>query len=142
MYQKSFTDGTAVKPLLKKMSPWLKMHISHYWRYQSFPWFISSMLLCWFSTINIYSSGGIAYHSKITKTGSKYLRWIMLEYVHAHIRTDKNSNITRFYERLSKRKGAPKAAIAAAPKLLSCVLDNERKERVSTLTSCIKHIYG
>lgn len=43
---------------------------------------------------------------------------------------------------LSKRKGAPKAAIAAASKLLSCVLDNERKERVSILTSCIKHIYG
>ena len=38
-----------------------------------------------------YSSGGITYHGSITKRGSKYQRWIMLECAHAHIRTNKNS---------------------------------------------------
>src|SRR4029077_17838151 len=63
-------------------------------------------------------SGGITYHGRITKTGSKYLRWILLECVHVHIRTNKHSNITRFYERLVKRKGSSIAAVAAAAKLL------------------------
>src|SRR5215813_449049 len=44
-----------------------------------------------------HSSGGITYHGSITKIGSKYLRWIMLECVHTHIRTNKNSNISQFY---------------------------------------------
>ena len=86
--------------------------------------FPNSYHLCLYADLvpSTYSSGGLTYYGKITKTGSKYLRWIMLECVHAHIRTDKNSsNIARFYERLSKRKGAPKAAVAAASKLLRVV---------------------
>jgi transposase len=68
-----------------------------------------------------HSSGGITYHGAITKTGSKHLRWIMLECVYSHIRTDKNSNITLHYRRLSKSKGNSKAAVAAASKLLKVV---------------------
>lgn len=69
-----------------------------------------------------YSSGGIThYGSSITKTGSKHLRWIMLECVHAHIRTGKDSNITKFYQRLARKKGNSKAAVAAASKLLKIV---------------------
>ncbi|HET7344329.1 MAG TPA: hypothetical protein VFJ05_00470 [Nitrososphaeraceae archaeon] len=46
----------------------------------------------------------------------------MLECVHVHIRTDKNSrNITQFYTRLAKSKGNSKAAVAAASKLLKVV---------------------
>jgi transposase len=67
------------------------------------------------------SSGGTTYHGSITKTGSKYLRWIMLECLHAHIRNEKNSNVTQFYHRLSKKKGTSKAAVAAASKLLKIV---------------------
>ena len=58
------------------------------------------------------SSGGITYHGSITKTGSKYLRWIMLECLHAHIRNEKNSNVTQFYHRISKKKGNSKATVA------------------------------
>lgn len=43
------------------------------------------------------SSGGITYHDAITKTGSKHLRWIMIECVHIHKRISKNTNITQFY---------------------------------------------
>jgi transposase len=58
--------------------------------------FPDSYHLCSYAGLvpSTHSSGGITYHGKITKTGSKYLRWIMLECVHAHIRTDKNSTIT------------------------------------------------
>jgi len=67
------------------------------------------------------SSGGTTYHGSITKSGSKYLRWIMLECLHAHIRNEKNSNVTQFYHRLSKKKGNSKAAVAAASKLVKIV---------------------
>lgn len=68
-----------------------------------------------------HSSGGITYHRAITKSESKHLRWIMLDCVHSHIRTDKNSNIILHYRRLSKSKGNSKAAAAAASKLLKVV---------------------
>ena len=70
---------------------------------------------------SIHSSGEITYHGAITKTGSRYLRWVLLECVHIHIRTNRHSNITSFYERLVKRKGSSIAAVAAAAKLLKVV---------------------
>jgi transposase len=87
--------------------------------------FSDSYHLCSYAGLvpSTHSSGGITYHGSITKRGSKYLRWIMLECVHVHIRTDKNSssNITQFYTRLAKSKGNSKAAVAAASKLLKVV---------------------
>jgi transposase len=53
--------------------------------------------------------------------GSKYLRWVLLECVHVHIRTNKHSKIARFYVRLARRKGSSIAAVAAAAKLLKVV---------------------
>jgi transposase len=83
--------------------------------------FPDSYHLCSYAGLvpSTHSSGGVTYHGRITKTGSKYLRWILLECVHVHIRTNKHSNITRFYERLVKRKKSSSiAAVAAAAKLL------------------------
>jgi transposase len=82
--------------------------------------FPDSYHLCSYAGLvpSTHISGGITYHGRITKTGSKYLGWILLECVHVHIRTNKHSNITRFYERLVKRKGSSIAAVAAAAKLL------------------------
>lgn len=79
-----------------------------------------------------HSSGGITYHGSITKTGSRYLRWVMVECVRAHIRNYKNTSITRFYERLAKIKGNSKAVVAAASKLLKVVywVIKERREYV------------
>jgi len=78
--------------------------------------FPDSYHLCSYAGLvpSTHSSGGITYHGSITKRGSKYLRWIMLECAHVHIRTNKNSNITQFYTRLAKIKGSSKAAVAAA----------------------------
>jgi transposase len=88
-----------------------------------------------------HSSGGITYHGSITKTGSKYLRWILLECVHVHIRTNKHSNVARFYERLVKRKGSSIAAVAAAAKLLKVAfLDYEGEKRVSNPPITVKSL--
>lgn len=85
--------------------------------------FPDSYHLCSYAGLipSTHSSGGITYHGSITKTGSKYLRWIMLECLHTHIRNDKKSNVTQFYQRISKKKGNSKAAVAAASKLLKIV---------------------
>jgi transposase len=85
--------------------------------------FPDSYHLCSYAGLipSTHSSGGITYHGSITKRGSKYLRWIMLECARAHIRTNKKSNITQFYTRLAKIKGSSKAAVAAASKLLKVV---------------------
>jgi transposase len=59
--------------------------------------FPDSCHLCSYAGLvpSIHSSGGVThYGSSITKTGSKHLRWIMLECVHAHIRNDKNTQAT------------------------------------------------
>src|SRR5918996_3013475 len=58
--------------------------------------FPDSYHLCSYAGLvpSTHSSGRVTYYgSRITKAGSKYLRWIMLECVHAHIRNEKNSNI-------------------------------------------------
>ena len=96
--------------------------------------FPDSYHLCSYAGLipSTHSSGGITYHGSITKRGSKYLRWIMLECVHVHIRTNKSSNITQFYTRLAKTKGSSKAAVAAASKLLKVVywvMKEKRKYR-------------
>jgi transposase len=86
--------------------------------------FPDSYHLCSYAGLvpSTHSSGGITYHGAITKFGSKYLRWIMIECVRAHIRLNKDSNITQFYIRLAKRKGNnSKAVVAAASKLLKVV---------------------
>jgi transposase len=85
--------------------------------------FPDSYHLCSYAGLvpSTHSSGGITYPGSITKRGSKYLRWIMLECARAHIRTNKKSNITQFYTRLARIKGNSKAAVAAASKLLKIV---------------------
>lgn len=90
--------------------------------------FPDSYHLCSYAGLvpSTHSSSGITYHGSITKTGSKYLRWVMIECVRAHIRNYKNTSITKFYERLAKRrsKGSSKAVVvvaAAASKLLKTV---------------------
>jgi hypothetical protein len=45
----------------------------------------------------------------------------MVECVHSHIRTQPDSNITKFYYRLTKKKGSAKATVAASSKLLKIV---------------------
>jgi transposase len=69
-------------------------------------------------TPSTHSSGGTTYHGAITRAGSEYLRWILTECTKTHVRTQKESDLTRFYLELAKRRGKSKAIVASASKLL------------------------
>jgi transposase len=77
---------------------------------------------------SIRSSGDHARYGSITKQGSKWLRWIMVEAAVSHA-TKSDTTISRFYHSLAQRKGKQIAAVATARKLLLCcysVLKNRR----------------
>lgn len=77
---------------------------------------------------SVHSSGGITHYGKITKTGSRHLRWVLTECVHSHVRYE-NSNITRFYTKIAKKKGNAKATVAAAAKMLRVIYWILREKR-------------
>jgi hypothetical protein len=64
----------------------------------------------------------------ITKEGSKWLRWLMVEAAQTHVRIY-DTTITRAYHRIAERRGRRVAVVAAARRLLMCcysVLKNKR----------------
>jgi transposase len=63
------------------------------------------------------SSGGRTYHGRITKQGSAWLRWAMVQAALHAIR--KPGPIRSFYRRQARRKGPKIARVAAARKLLT-----------------------
>lgn len=85
--------------------------------------FPDSAHLCSYAglTPSTHSSGGVTYHGSITKTGSKHLRWILTECTQSHVRTEPDSSITKFHNRLVKKKGKAKATVAASVKLLKVI---------------------
>jgi transposase len=66
-------------------------------------------------------SGSHVYHGRILKECNQHLKWILNQCVHSHIRFCPNSNITKLYYRVKKKKGANKATVAASRKLLTCI---------------------
>ncbi|MEM3085376.1 MAG: transposase [Nitrososphaerales archaeon] len=94
--------------------------------------FPDSQHLCSYAGLipSTHSSGGVTYHGTITKRGSKYLRWVMIECTHVHIRTAPESNVAKFYAKMARKKGKQKAVVAAASKLLKvayCVMKERTK---------------
>ncbi|MFP3952266.1 MAG: DUF655 domain-containing protein, partial [Candidatus Bathyarchaeia archaeon] len=74
-----------------------------------------------------HSSGGVTRHGRITKEGSRWLRWAMVEAALVHLRYD--TPVTRFYRRVAERRGSKTARVAAGRKLLTVcysVLKNQR----------------
>ena len=74
-----------------------------------------------------HSSGGVTHHGRITKEGSRWLRWAMVEAAHVHFRCD--SPVTRAYHRVAECRGKSKAKVAAARMMLlvfRSVLKNRR----------------
>lgn len=66
-----------------------------------------------------YQSSNTCYNGRITKQGSKWLRWILTQCTHAGLKTKKSHRLKRFYARLSKKKGKQKAIVATARKMLT-----------------------
>jgi transposase len=74
-----------------------------------------------------HSSGGIMRHGGMTREGSRWLGWAMVEAAMTHLKYD--TSITRAYHRIAERRGRRVAQVAAARRLLMCcwsVLKNKR----------------
>jgi len=70
---------------------------------------------------SVHKSGDKVYYGHITKQGSKYLRWILVECARIHVRKC-NSKITEFYRKLKKKgKHENVAMVGAARKLLQTI---------------------
>lgn len=63
-----------------------------------------------------HQSGKKEYHGKITKEGSKWLRWILVQCCQVAIKSD--NKIRAYFYKQKKKKGFQKAMIATAHKML------------------------
>ena len=75
-----------------------------------------------------YASGGKVFHGRITKTGSKWLRWAAIEAAQTAVRS--NPEFYAYYQRLRIRKGTNAAKVATARRLLTIVYRLLRQERL------------
>lgn len=64
-----------------------------------------------------YASGGKTWHGRITKQGNKWLRWAFVEAVTPAVASDPDLKL--YYERLKTSKGANRAKVATARRLLT-----------------------
>lgn len=68
-----------------------------------------------------YSSGDRQTHGRITKQGSRWLRWTMTEIAQRQLLCKKTPGFGWYYQRIKQRKGSGAAAVATARKLLAVV---------------------
>ena len=68
---------------------------------------------------SIYSSGSKTYHGRITKQGSRWLRWILVEASNHAANGD--VNFRKLYQRVSRRRGGNTAKVAVARKVLTVI---------------------
>ena len=66
-------------------------------------------------TSRVHQSGGHCYQGSITRQGSPWLRWILVEAAMKTVRED--AALRNFYNRVRKRSSAKIARVAAARKL-------------------------
>ena len=64
---------------------------------------------------SLYQSGNTKRLGSITKLGSPYARWVLVQAAHRLVRADVNTKL--FYQTLSVRRGKKKAIVAVARKL-------------------------
>lgn len=68
---------------------------------------------------SMHQSGEIEYYGRITKQGSKMIRWIMVESARAAVNQD--PRLDAFYERIKNGRGDQKAIVATASKMLKII---------------------
>lgn len=77
-----------------------------------------------------YQSGGTRRLGSITKLGSPYARWVLVQAAHRLVRSDTNTKL--FYQALSVRRGKKKAIVAVARKIAELswrlLVDNRKYE--------------
>ena len=96
--------------------------------------FNDSHKLCAYAGVvpSVRNSADTIHHGNITKRGSMTLRWVLTECIHTHAIHAKDSDITQFYNRIKKKRGSSKAAVAGASKILRVIywMLKERREFV------------
>jgi transposase len=75
---------------------------------------------------SIRQSGSTVHRGRITKQGSKLIRWVLTNCANVAIRKDKY--LKRFYERIKTRKGHKIAIVATARKMLVCIYHMLKKK--------------
>jgi len=83
--------------------------------------FPSAKQLCSYAGLvpSTYASGNACYHGHITKQGSRWLRWILIEAaIHA---VKRPGPLRRFYFKVERKKGGQIAKVATARKLLEWI---------------------
>ena len=60
-------------------------------------------------------------HGRLTKQGSRWLRWTMIEIAQRQLLCKKKPGFDWYYQRIKQRKGSGAAAVATARKLLAVV---------------------
>ena len=68
-----------------------------------------------------YASGGTVRHGRITKTGSSWLRYVLIEAAHHQLHCTKRKGLADYYNGIKERKGGKAAAIATARKLCAVI---------------------
>ena len=83
--------------------------------------FPDSEKLCAYAGLvpSVRRSGNKTVYGSITKEGSKWIRWALVQSVHAHVRCD--TQLSRFYHRLAGRKRKQVAVVATARKMLKVI---------------------
>ena len=66
-----------------------------------------------------FQSGKVFYHGRITKQGSKWLRWILVEAAQDYARAP--GRLGNLFRRIEKRKGRNTAKVAVAREILVCI---------------------
>ena len=91
--------------------------------------FPSAKRLCSYSGLvpSTHTSGNVSYHGHITKSGSKWLRWILIEAaIHA---VKKPGPLRHFYYKTQRKKGGQIAKVATARKLLEWIFHILKEEK-------------
>lgn len=68
---------------------------------------------------SVHSSGGTTHYGSITKQGSKWLRWILIELSHHFVRA--SDRLAKMYSRVSRKHGVKKAKVAVAREMLKII---------------------
>jgi len=92
--------------------------------------FPSAKHLCSYAGLvpSVHVSGNTSYTGHITKQGSKWLRWALVEGAHHAIRKPPYRD---FYQKTAKRRGKAIATVAVARKILKAIYHLLRKEQKS-----------
>ena len=69
----------------------------------------------------VHQSASTIYHGGITKNGSPHLRWILIETVHVHTNYCPESQLSRFYNKIARKRGKQRATVATARKILHII---------------------